>query len=217
VVATLAAGGLWVILYPGPEHTYTAGYHRFFNDLVNMCLAAACYTAAFLAYRDRPGRFGSGERVAFPGIGGRFGRDLAFHPDQLLSAFVEDERLTVLILEEYPVISIEPLREEALIVSLAMQASFVRYYESVVELIEAAHGRRNQWQQWPDVLRFGKIVRDAFAHNGLVDVKDQNAPASIWRGLSYGSLQNGQQVLYGDLALADIIVLMEQMDDAIPR
>jgi hypothetical protein len=207
-----------VIVSPLGERNYKVGHHRFFDDLVNMCLVTACYTATFLTYRGRPGRFKSGEGVAFPGFGGRLARDLSFHPDQLLSTFVGDNEPTGLTLIEYPLTSTSPLRKEALMVSLAMQAFFVRYYESMADQIADAYGSRAQWQRWPPVLRFGKIVRDAFAHNGLVHINGQNPPPStVWWGVDYGPSQNGQRVLYGDLALADLVVLMEEMDDAIPR
>jgi hypothetical protein len=97
-------------------------------------------------------------------------------------------------------------------------AAFVHYYESVLAQIEGAFGRRrSHWHTWPDVVRFGMVVRDAFTHGGTLEIRDPKAPPVTWRRLVYSYSANGRVLLYHDLHPADLIVLMEEMDDEIPR
>jgi hypothetical protein len=74
-------------------------------------------------------------------------------------------------------------------------------------MMVTAHGKTNRWQHWPEVLRFGKIVRDAFVHNGRVTFTSKNPPLTTWRRLAYDKSQENRQVLYGDLPLADVVFL----------
>jgi hypothetical protein len=86
---------------------------------------------------------------------------------------------------------------------------------SVGDALRAAHG--GEQEKWPPVLRFGWAVRNAFAHDGKILFKNPNATSVTWRGFTYGPPDNGHQILYTDLMDADVIILMEEMDDAIPR
>ncbi|WP_146144783.1 hypothetical protein [Phreatobacter cathodiphilus] len=65
---------------------------------------------------------------------------------------------------------------------------------------------------WPEVWRFGKIVRDAMAHNGRVHISDERLGAT-WRGLSYSIADNGREVLNGDLLTGDLIYLLRDLDN----
>jgi hypothetical protein len=65
-------------------------------------------------------------------------------------------------------------------------------------------------KQWPDVLNFGRIVRNAFAHGGTLEIRDGTSVR--WGGLRYSKSQNGRRVLYNDLSSADLTILMLEMD-----
>ena len=42
----------------GQRLIYTADQHRFFDDLVNVCISLASFTVAALTYQGSPGGFG---------------------------------------------------------------------------------------------------------------------------------------------------------------
>lgn len=94
-------------------------------------------------------------------------------------------------------------------------AVFVNYYESVVDQIEAKYGPRSRYQSWPSVSRFGRLLRNAFAHGGVVNIDNPRAPGESWRGVTYRPADNGRRILFNDLGVADVIVLIEEMDQEI--
>lgn len=53
---------------PVGRRDYSNTTHRFFDDLVNICLTTACFTSAFLTYLSRPGTFAPGDRVTISGF-----------------------------------------------------------------------------------------------------------------------------------------------------
>jgi hypothetical protein len=73
--------------------------------------------------------------------------------------------------------------------------------------MDAKHGKVSQW---PQVLTFARIVRNAFAHGGTVNITD--GAAAAWNGLNYSQAENGRRVLYNDLSSGDLTLLMVDMD-----
>ncbi len=179
-------------------------------------VSLATFGAAVLAYQRQPSIYGVADRFSIGGSKGLAGFDLVFMPSTLLQALVADERPTILEFEQVPIIEwgMEPRREPRRVPAVVIQAAFVHYYESVLEAIEAAHGSSREWHKWPDVLRFGRAVRNAFTHDGRVYAPNRTAPAATWRGLTYGPAQHGREVIYNDLFPADLVILMEEMDAA---
>jgi hypothetical protein len=85
--------------------------------------------------------------------------------------------------------------------------AFIAYFEKNVDAIFARHrGKRH----WPNVLNFGRIVRNAFAHGGNVSITD-GIPGD-WNGVNYSPSVNGRRVLYNDLSAGDLTLLMVEMD-----
>jgi len=85
--------------------------------------------------------------------------------------------------------------------------AFVTYFEKNLAAMFAKHrGKRN----WPGILNFGRIVRNAFAHGGTVNITDSIPGA--WGGISYSEATNGRRVLYNDLSVGDLTLLMLEMD-----
>ncbi len=197
------------------RRVYLKGEHGFFDDLVGICVVMVSFVSAMQTYQG--GRGVDGSDYLFTLGKSRAGIDLIFVPSLLFDAIARGDRPVRLEFEErrdiggWPGGGIDP----RLYLTPVVHAGFVRYYESVLDTITRAHGPRSEWQVWPELLRFAKVVRDAFAHNGRVRVDDSGAPASTWQGLTYGRAQNGRQVLYADLLPADVIVLMEEVDRAL--
>jgi hypothetical protein len=85
--------------------------------------------------------------------------------------------------------------------------TFIAYYEKNVDQMKARH---NGQKSWPPVLNFGRIVRNAFAHGGKLNIT--NGISGTWSGVSYSNADNGRPVLYNDLSSGDLTLLMVEMD-----
>lgn len=92
------------------------------------------------------------------------------------------------------------------------KAVFVNYYESVIDDIEIKYGSRAQYQTWPPILRFSRVIRHAFAHDGKVYITGRNAQIETWHGFSYGPADNGITILFNGMGAGDLVELMDQMD-----
>ena len=90
-----------------------------------------------------------------------------------------------------------------------IKSTFIAYYEQFSLVIQKKYGTI---QNWPSVWHFGRVVRNAFVHNGVITIRDPKAPPVSWEKLSYSAANNGQNILYVDLAVVEIILLMEEMD-----
>jgi len=196
----------------GQPYTYISGRDRFFDDVLNVCVSLASFTVAGLTYNGNPGGFGPSSKYGLPGLAA--GVDLLFDPNPLLEAVAQDERPTALTFWAHPagLIVEPPSREPWRILTPVVQAAFVHYYESVAGMIVEVHGDKPR--AFPEPLRFGWVVRNACAHDGRVLIKDENLVAT-WYGLTYRRTDNGRQIIHADLTPADLIVLMEEMDDAL--
>jgi hypothetical protein len=93
--------------------------------------------------------------------------------------------------------------------SQLIKAVFIAYYEQFSLDIKAKYGRI---QNWPSVWNFGRVIRNAFVHNGIITIRDPKSPPVAWGKLSYSAADNGKSILYVDLAVVEIILLMEEMD-----
>jgi hypothetical protein len=192
---------------------YSDGQHRFYDDLFNMLVSYIVFGSVAEAFR--------GGSPTFDGIdigleGNVMSYDLFVTPSSLILPMLEDRRPATIELKQRgraqndyaPGVKVR--REPRRVLATVVGASFVRYYESVEDFIKAAHGTDRS--QWPEKLRFGNVVRNAFAHDGTVVIRNPNARPVWWRSLSYNYADNGRRILYSDLAVADLIFLMDEMD-----
>ena len=68
--------------------------------------------------------------------------------------------------------------------------AFVLFFKSNRAFAEAKY--TSDAQAW----NFGRIIRNALAHKGVINITNVNAPAVSWRGLSYSRAQNGRRILH---------------------
>jgi hypothetical protein len=107
----------------------------------------------------------------------------------------------------FPLPTASPAGIQRLMASIYEHA-FISYFENVRDDIEAKYGRAVQ--NWPAELSFGRLLRNAFAHGGTIDIR--NGATATWRGVSYSTAQNGRHVMYNDLSQSDLTILMLDMD-----
>ena len=84
-----------------------------------------------------------------------------------------------------------------------ISSSYISFYEKVIGLIEAKYGK----DSLPDDLNFARVVRNAFAHDGKIYIKNRNTPAVSWEGIVYSRENNGKSI-FDDFFVVEIIDLM---------
>lgn len=90
-----------------------------------------------------------------------------------------------------------------------IRSAFLYFYETNKDSFVATFG--SDRSAWPMVLRFATVIRNACSHDGKISITNPNAPAATWNGLSYSAADNGKEILFGELATADLIVLMHEV------
>lgn len=88
--------------------------------------------------------------------------------------------------------------------------AFLTYYENARPNMEARYGTKPE--QWPEVLKFARMTRNAFGHGGILEIRSPKASAS-WRGLTLSDANHGEQMLYNYIASGDVILLMLDVED----
>jgi hypothetical protein len=65
---------------------------------------------------------------------------------------------------------------------------------------------------WPAEWNFGRIVRNSLAHGSEIKFYRSSSPPVTWKGLTYSSMNNGQEIIHTDIWPGDIIYLMIDMN-----
>jgi hypothetical protein len=185
--------------------TVTPQTHRFFNELATAQAATAHVTQA----GGPQGAYKAGSPISQ--VCYTLQEELEFDPGEVLGPISKFAWPSVIHLKFHPgrsrpAGSPNPTGVQRLMGSLYEHA-FITYYEKNVPLIISKHGGK---RNWPEVLTFGRIVRDAFAHGGTVNIADNIA--ATWGAIRYSSTDNGRRVLYNDLSSGDLTLLMLEMD-----
>ncbi len=87
------------------------------------------------------------------------------------------------------------------------QSTFINYFESIKSDIK---GLSNP----PDILEFGRVIRNAFAHNNKIDIRNKDASPVKWKTLEYSYKDTGRQILFNDVDPVEIMILMKEMDES---
>ncbi|TRO95483.1 hypothetical protein FKB34_08940 [Glycocaulis profundi] len=93
----------------------------------------------------------------------------------------------------------------------AMQGMFTAFYEEHVTAVKNGHGGVSHW---PTVWNFGRVVRNALSHGGNLEIRQTTAVS--WRSLNYTESDHRKPVILADLWPGDLILLLKDMQDAIP-
>lgn len=88
--------------------------------------------------------------------------------------------------------------------------AFLTYYEIANHEMDVRYG--TDPEQWPEVLKFARMTRNAFGHGGTLDIRNPRA-TGVWRGLTLSYANNGEQMLYNHIASGDVVLLMLDIKD----
>lgn len=87
--------------------------------------------------------------------------------------------------------------------------AFVSYYERKSSVAREKWG---ETKLWPQSWRFGWAMRNACAHDGKNFFKNKDYSAVQWKSRRYDYADNGRQIFFDEIAGADLILLMEELD-----
>jgi len=200
--------------------TYSRNQHSFFDDLISYLSSIASFGMATEAHNFgfRPA-FKPNERMVLTGMPNVTNTVLVFSPYTILQPIATNGWPELIEFEENPSdvtpndfskypIQLTGIKE---LHSLMLQATFLHYYETVSPKIEARYN--TDVSNWPSVLNFARVIRNAFAHGGQIYFRNPNAQPASWRTLTYKPSDNGRQILYLDITAVEAILLMEDMND----
>lgn len=126
-------------------------------------------------------------------------------PDEILLEFSEKTDFNAVGCTEY--------KQTLNTLSNIVSPIFVTFYEFYRPWLQAHMGNRSNW---PKVWSFGWAVRNCASHGGKLAFKSSR-DAVVWRSLSYNRSNNGKKIIGVDLSVADIIILMFDMNDELDR
>lgn len=208
------------------QKTYTPDQHAFFDSLVAFFASHASFAVAFAAqHTGRAEGFEDKDRIGFGGNPEVTNLAMSLAPKKLMDALSSDDWPDSIEVQLHHPPPGKPLnklpqipRDHKLtgmhgLGQTTVTSMFVDFYESHVGDVRTDHG--GDPTGWPDVWNFARVIRNALSHGGTVEVRNSNADPVSWRGLTYSSSENGQRVLFQDLAIVDIIFLMEDMNSHI--
>jgi hypothetical protein len=187
--------------------------HRFFNELVTAQAAMAGYLAGHITEASGTGT-AYGETGLIQQQCHTVPLELEVPAGKVLGTVVDQRWPQSVILRFHP--GPAPAKTATLngiqnLMGSLYQQAFIAYFERNRDAIEAKFDKvRNG--KWPMVLQFGRAVRNAFAHGGTVDIREDITVT--WRGVTYSPVENGRQVLYNDLSQGDLTILMVDMDES---
>jgi hypothetical protein len=94
----------------------------------------------------------------------------------------------------------------------AVGSCFITYYESNKERVVSKFGENTS--AWPDIWKFGRVVRNSIAHKGVVTITNARSNPVAWRGIQISANSNGQSIFTPQtlIGVGDVIPLMEEMD-----
>ncbi len=159
--------------------------------------------------------------MAFEGFPKGTNEILKFAPYKLIESLSNNTWPDSLEFEEVPLKDKEILAKKSInelrykgkstyiIQDLIVMSNFVYFYETVLDSIKDKFG---ELSQWPDTLKFARVIRNTFAHSGRIYITNRTALPVHWKNYTYSYLDNGRQILRNDLNIVEIIVLIKEIE-----
>lgn len=198
------------------QRIYTPQAHAFFDSLVAFVASVSALGIALEVQSGTPSKpFESNETLAISGLPAVAACEFHVYAGPVLAELLANRWPTRVIIDETPIAQVTPTYNTWLTGLQGVHGSmisnaFVQFFEANRECIESQFGTSTQG--WPSVWNFARVVRNAFAHGGTINITNAKSPPVSWRGLAYDANRNGRQLLYNDFTAVEIILLMEDMN-----
>lgn len=201
-----------------PNVKFITPSHRCYEYILDFVVALSSYGSFFKIYQNQlvtsfaPIQTSSGLEYPSVHLAGRI-RNVSFIPHELfIDIVVNDTRNSKIAYVEEPYFKqiVGVSADGAQIIEGFANAMFIRYYEDNIHKIKALFG--NEQDNWPEVLRFSRVVRNSMSHGGKIEIRNQKFRPVNYSGLTYSFADNGKRILHNTLTAADIFFLMLDMD-----
>lgn len=196
--------------------SFNRATHGFFDNLVSYFVSISSIgTSLSLRSNGEIIRWSSTDFLTLEGMKSVSNCEIQFYPDKTLDIVSRNEWPDVLELIKVPLTS-NPPNHPILLTGLhklhgsLIQSAYVDYFESFRDEIEIKFGKNTN--DWPPVWNFGRVIRNAFAHDSKISIKNPESPEVVWMTLRYNFSDNGKSILYQDISPVEVIFLMEEMD-----
>lgn len=188
------------------------GSHRLFDPLVDLLLITSCLVRAWKARSIRkidyePGAVAVIDSLQFdravhlPLVGALECLMSNIQPIGLELKFVSKDPP----LREFTETNIQP------ILTNMIAPIFITFFEDYRAWYRA--NVEGDMSKWPSPWSFGRVIRNAMSHRGVLNIYNSNGPTVAWHHLSYSPQDTGKRVLGTELNFTDILMLMIEMSD----
>lgn len=193
--------------------------HGFFPELLRMVVSTSAVAIACELHKSRSVRpYKSGDFVVIEGKREVSGIELQFFPEPIYRFLVSPTKrlprfMTVIKKEIAKCSPKHPIQVDKiqLLIARLVGDAFMSYYERYLDAVEELWGKEKKGR-WPPNWQFGWAIRNACAHNGKIHFRDKGHAPVKWRTLQYDFSDNGRTVLFDEMAGAELVLLMEDMD-----
>ena len=196
------------------------GSHRLFPYFSNLLILTACISRALSVTANAPIYFRPGAYTFFNSR--QFPVTVKLPEFGPIECALKQERYHVIQVRFEPkqspagnTVGLGLTREASNSICLAtILPVFSTFFEdNVAWLLQNVHSVKSQW---PGVIGFARVVRNAVAHGGSIKI-NPNATPVTWHHLSYGPAENGKQIIGTDLIFGDLMILMFELSDELDR
>lgn len=205
------------------EMHYLETKHGYFPELVRLLVALSSIGLLLEIHKGHSVKpYGSSDYLTLTGKGNVSGIEISFFVgpiyQRLLSPTKRMPRVLKAIKRPIDYSVSHPLqvsKVQPIMVRLIADA-FLSYYASHVKAVESRWGTVEKGN-WPTVWQFGRVIRNAIAHDGKICFDSKKAPPVHWHNLRYSREDNDlkRQLLYDEITGVELILLMEDMDSVL--
>ena len=162
-------------------------------------------------------RFGENQRILFEGAQGVCDAQIGFYPLNCIRKLFKNEWPETFELE-YERLQTNETKKYALETEMTytiqvLGGCFTQFWDKVVPIAETKFG--GDISRYPPILNFARVIRNSFSHGNRIHFQNPLASSVHWKSIQYAPTDNGKVVLFHDMALADFIVLFDEVSDTL--
>ena len=205
---------------------YTKAEHSFFDELLSFLISVCCLPVGLNFFRkmlDDSKTIPPWEKDQGALIKGKSNvtnQQIRFIPHVVFAQLWERKWPDKFELEYQPldesastIPSPERMRRDLTYTLEMFAGTYVLFWDKIEKSIHTKYS--SDTTNWPDAINFARVIRNSFAHGNKIEIRNKNFPTINWKSISVDYSSNGQVVLFDLLGIADIVVLMEEIDSLI--
>ena len=132
---------------------------------------------------------------------------LSFRDQMPLSTWID--------FQEVPGFTFEHEHSFGRLENLAISIVFVSFYQKYNDWLHDNVSKSSS--DWPEALQFARLVRNAMAHDGCINIPKGRAVGAKWHHLVYGKADHGTRIVGPVLASGDLLILLVEASQELDR